>query len=209
MRIRAKNKLAVLRWILSASAFTVFVLSMRAAFKIESYGAAAYVIFALVCFIASILLLIPETVKPTCRYFSGLIIAFIFPDHKFSKPTLTYTLARRYMELERYEDAINEYAKIIHYYPGETEAYLEGKYHQGYKRQMDIYVHILRNMDFKVSDTTYFMVCNGEKTNDFFENRIDFKTVLVPYKSDPSWIPNKIKEMKNILESDKIPEYNI
>ena len=125
MRIRAKNKLAVLRWILSASAFTVFVLSMRAAFKIESYGAAAYVIFALVCFIASILLLIPETVKPTCRYFSGLIIAFIFPDHKFSKPALTYTLARRYMELERYEDAINEYAKIIHYYPGETEAYLE------------------------------------------------------------------------------------
>jgi len=64
-------------------------------------------------------------------------------------------------------------------------------------------------MDFKVSDTTYFMVCNGEKTNDFFKNRIDFKTVLVPYKSDPSWIPNKIKEMKMILDKEEIPEYNI
>ena len=73
---------------------------------------------------------------------------------------------------------------------------------------MDIYVHILRNMDFKVSDTTYFMVCNGEKTNDFFENRIDFKTVLVPYVSDPSWIPGKIKEMKQVLESEAIPDYN-
>ena len=88
-------------------------------------------------------------------------------------------------------------------------AYLEGKYHQGYKRQMDIYVHILRNMDFKVSDTTYFMVCNGEKTNDFFENRIDFKTVLVPYKSDPSWIPDKIIDMKKTLDSKDVPEYNV
>jgi len=93
--------------------------------------------------------------------------------------------------------------------PVETEAYLESKFHQGYKRQMDIYVHILRNMNFKVSDQTYFMVCNGEKTNDYFNNRIDFKTVLVPYKSDSSWVPNKIKEMKSVLDNNQIPEYNI
>jgi len=97
---------------------------MLVAFNMESFGAAPYVIFSLVCFIASILLLIPETVKPTCHYLSGRIVAFVFPDHKFSKPALTYALARRYIELERYEDAIQEYAKIIHYYPAETEAYL-------------------------------------------------------------------------------------
>jgi len=124
MRIQAKNKLAVFRWFLSASAFVVFMLSMRAAFKMESFGAAPYVIFSLGCLIAAILLLIPETVKPTCHYLSGRIVAFVFPDHKFSKPALTYALARRYIELERYEDAIQEYAKIIHYYPAETEAYL-------------------------------------------------------------------------------------
>ena len=49
----------------------------------------------------------------------------------------------------------------------------------------------------------------SEKTNDFFENRIDFKTVLVPYKSDPSWIPSKIKEMKKTLDRKEIPESNI
>ena len=74
---------------------------------------------------------------------------------------------------------------------------------------MDIYVHILRNMNFKVSNNTFFMVCNGEKTNDEFGNRIDFKTVLVPYEADPSWIPDKIKEMKKVLESEDIPDYNI
>ena len=112
-------------------------------------------------------------------------------------------------DLDKEELVVVDYKAQSNNTPVETEAYLEGKYHQGYKRQMDIYVHILRNMDFKVSDTTYFMVCNGEKTNDFFENRIDFKTVLVPYKSDPSWIPDKIKEMKITLDREEIPEYNI
>lgn len=97
---------------------------MLVAFNMGSFGAAPYVIFSLVCFIASILLLIPETVKPTCHYLSGLIVSFIFPDHKFSKPSLSYALARRYIEQSRYDDAMQEYGKIIHYYPGEIEAYL-------------------------------------------------------------------------------------
>ena len=33
-------------------------------------------------------------------------------------------------------------------------------------------------MNFKVSDISYFYVCNGEKTNDKFDNKIDFKTTL-------------------------------
>ena len=112
-------------------------------------------------------------------------------------------------DLDKEELVVVDYKAQSNNTPVETEAYLEGKYHQGYKRQMDIYVHILRNMDFKVSNTTFFMVCNGEKTNAFFKNRIDFKTVLVPYNSDTSWIPSKIKEMKKTLDKKEIPDYNI
>ena len=111
-------------------------------------------------------------------------------------------------DLDKEELVVVDYKAQSNNTPVETEAYLESKFHQGYKRQMDIYVHILRNMDFKVSNKTYFMVCNGEKTNEEFGNKIDFKTVLIPYEADPSWIPNKIKEMKKTLESDKVPEYN-
>jgi len=111
-------------------------------------------------------------------------------------------------DLDKKELVVVDYKAQSNNTPVETEPYLESKFHQGYKRQMDIYVHILRNMDFKVSNTTYFMVCNGEKTNEEFGNRIDFKTVLVPYKADPSWIPNKIKDMKKTLESENIPDYN-
>ena len=111
-------------------------------------------------------------------------------------------------DLDKEELVVVDYKAQSNNTTVETEAYLEGKYHQGYKRQMDIYVHILRNMDFKVSDMTYFMVCNGEKTNDSFNNKIDFKTVLVPYQSDPSWIPEMIIKMKETLESESIPDYN-
>ena len=71
---------------------------------------------------------------------------------------------------------------------------------------MDIYVHILRKMNFKVSDISYFYVCNGEKTNNKFENKIDFKPTLIPYGVNTTWIEDKIIEMKQVLNSDKIPE---
>ena len=71
---------------------------------------------------------------------------------------------------------------------------------------MDIYVHILRKMNFEVSDKTYFYVCNGEKTNDKFDNKIDFKTTLVPYRVNTSWVEKKLTEMKEVLNLDEPPE---
>lgn len=93
-------------------------------------------------------------------------------------------------------------------YPVETKSYLESKFHQGYKRQMDIYVHILRNMDFKVSNLTYFLVCNAEKSFKKFDEKLNFTVTLIPYKADPAWIPGKIKEMKKTLESKVVPDFN-
>ena len=90
----------------------------------------------------------------------------------------------------------------------ETEPYLSNIYHHGYKIQMDIYVHILRKMDFKVSDTAYFYVCNGEKSYDKFDDKLNFTTTLVPYKTDTSWIDREIIEMKKTLDSDTVPEIN-
>jgi hypothetical protein len=61
-------------------------------------------------------------------------------------------------------------------------------------------------MNFDVSDRTIFYVCNGEKTNDKFENKIDFKTTLIPYRVDTSWIEKKLVEMKNVLNLKTAPE---
>ena len=90
----------------------------------------------------------------------------------------------------------------------ETEAYLEDQYHQSYKVQMDIYVYILRQMKFKVSDTAYFLVCNGLKTPDKFDATLQFDLTLVPYKTNDSWVKNKIIDMKKTLEAKDVPEIN-
>ena len=44
------------------------------------------------------------------------------------------------------------------------------------------------------------------KVSDKFENKIDFKTTLIPYRVDTSWIEEKIVEMKDVLNSEKVPE---
>ena len=88
----------------------------------------------------------------------------------------------------------------------EKEYYLKSQYHQGYKTQMDIYVYILRKMNFKVSSTSYFMVCNGVKTKDKFDANMEFDITLVDYETDTSWVQNKINDMKLTLDSNTIPE---
>ena len=91
-------------------------------------------------------------------------------------------------------------------YPVNVNSYLGSEWHLNYKLQMDIYVHILRKMNFNVSDMSYFYVCNGEKTNNSFENKMNFKTTLIPYKVDLSWIESKLNEMKKILNLDSPPD---
>ena len=90
-------------------------------------------------------------------------------------------------------------------YPVSITSYLGSEWHLSYKLQMDIYVHILKKMNFNVSNMSYFYVCNGEKTNNSFENKMNFKTTLVPYKVNTSWIESKLTEMKEVLNLDSPP----
>ncbi|MAJ23638.1 MAG: hypothetical protein CBC24_07760 [Candidatus Pelagibacter sp. TMED64] len=92
--------------------------------------------------------------------------------------------------------------------PVEINKYLNNPYHQAYKIQMDIYVHILRKMNFKVSNTAYFYVCNGEKNYENFNGKLNFTTTLVPYETNTTWVDGKILEMKKTLESPIVPKIN-
>ncbi len=94
-------------------------------------------------------------------------------------------------------------------YPVTVSSYLKSEWHLSYKLQMDIYVHILRKMNFKVSDLSFFYVCNGLKSKNKFDKKIEFTTTLVPYRVNTSWIENKIIEMKEVLNLDRPPEINI
>ena len=109
---------------------------------------------------------------------------------------------------EKKELVVVDYKAQSNSAPVETKSYLSNIYHQAYKIQLDIYVHILRKMNFKVSDTAYFYVCNGDRNYERFDDKLNFTITLIPYQTNTSWIDKKIVEMKKVLDSLDVPEIN-
>ena len=111
-----------------------------------------------------------------------------------------------WLNLDTQEIIVCDYKAQSTSYEVEKEYYLNGTYHQGYKMQMDIYVYILKQMNFKVSNTSYFMVCNGIKSADKFNAKMDFDIKLIDYQVKTDWIKKKLLDMKKTMDSTEIPE---
>ncbi len=75
-----------------------------------------------------------------------------------------------------------------------------------YKRQMEIYQWLFRKMGFNVSETGYFVYCNGSTDRKAFDKKIEFDVSVIPYKGNDSWIEQIIIDLHKCLLSDEIPE---
>jgi CRISPR/Cas system-associated exonuclease Cas4 (RecB family) len=87
--------------------------------------------------------------------------------------------------------------------PGEVS--LDADWQIGYKRQLEIYQWLLRQNDLKVSDTGYFVYTNGRLDLDGFYDKVEFKTKLIAYKGDDSWVEAAIIKMKECMDGE-MPE---
>lgn len=74
-----------------------------------------------------------------------------------------------------------------------------------YRKQMEIYQWLLRKNGLKVSDTGYFVYCTGRANQETFDKKIEFDVVVIPYTGDDSWVEKTILQIKDCLESEKIP----
>ena len=70
----------------------------------------------------------------------------------------------------------------------------------GYKRQMEMYQWLLRQLDFKVSDTGYFVYCNGKTDREAFDAKLDFDIDLIAYVGNSSWVEGVLLEIKKCLD---------
>jgi len=86
------------------------------------------------------------------------------------------------------------------------EVSLDEDWQISYKRQMEIYQWLFRKNGFQVSETGYFVYCNGLADKKAFDKKIEFSVKLIPYKGDDSWIEKTIFDIYQCLISDKIPE---
>lgn len=87
---------------------------------------------------------------------------------------------------------------------GEIELTDEG-FHKSYKRQIEVYQWLLRQNDFNVSDTGYFVYVNGRKDREKFDGKLEFNAKIISYTGSDSWVEPELEQIKRCLDSAEAP----
>ena len=83
---------------------------------------------------------------------------------------------------------------------------LNKDWQDGYKRQMEVYQWLLRQNGYKVSDTGYFVYCNGKTDREAFDGKLEFDITLIAYKGNDSWVEKTILEAHKCLNAIRYPK---
>ena len=95
------------------------------------------------------------------------------------------------------------------------EINLEGRWKQGYKRQIEMYQWILRRKGFPVNDIGYFVYVDGQHYGvdgmlDEEENQatMEFKATLLTYRGDESWVDDALQNISTLLYQTHGPDHH-
>ena len=86
------------------------------------------------------------------------------------------------------------------------EVSLDADWQIAYKRQVEFYQWLLRGNNLEVSDQAWFVYANGIKGDGFFNDQLEFKTKLLSYDGDASWIEPTLDRLIECL-NDESPPY--
>lgn len=87
----------------------------------------------------------------------------------------------------------------------DKEISLDDKWKQNYKRQVEFYQWLLRKNDFAVSNTAYFVFCNGTTDREAFDGKLEFDVTILPYEGSDAWVEGTIQQVHECLLSDTPP----
>ena len=82
------------------------------------------------------------------------------------------------------------------------EVSIDSDWQISYKRQMEVYQWLLRRNDLAVSDTGYFVYTNGRMDLDGFNDRVEFRTKVIPYTGNDEWVEPTLQAMKGCMDGD-------
>jgi hypothetical protein len=82
---------------------------------------------------------------------------------------------------------------------------LDRDWHDGYKRQMEIYQWLLQQNGLPVSNIGYFVYCNGKTDRAAFDGKLEFDITLIPYKGENSWVETALINAKKCLDIPESP----
>lgn len=79
------------------------------------------------------------------------------------------------------------------------------RFHNQYRRQMEVYQWLLRGNEVTVSDTGYFVYVNGRKDREAFDGRLEFDVNLIAYTGSDGWVEKTIVSIHQCLMLEKPP----
>ncbi|MEA2113575.1 MAG: PD-(D/E)XK nuclease family protein, partial [Patescibacteria group bacterium] len=85
------------------------------------------------------------------------------------------------------------------------EVNLDAEWQIGYKRQMEIYQWLLRHNNLEISNTGYFVYCNGRKDVEAFDGKLEFDVKIIPYEGNDSWVEKALIGARQCLMDAQIP----
>lgn len=85
------------------------------------------------------------------------------------------------------------------------EISLEGQWQDRLKREVEIYQWLLRKNGFTVSNTAYFVYCNGKKDMPLFDKKLHFNIDLLPYEGSDSWVEEAVNKAYRCLQTNIVP----
>ncbi|OGL29821.1 hypothetical protein A3D14_02465 [Candidatus Saccharibacteria bacterium RIFCSPHIGHO2_02_FULL_47_12] len=84
----------------------------------------------------------------------------------------------------------------------QSDVNIDSDWQISYKRQMEVYQWLLARQGLEVSNTAYFVYTNARMDHEGFFDRVEFRTKIIPYKGDDSWVEPTIEKMKKCMEGD-------
>ncbi|GIL05439.1 MAG: hypothetical protein BroJett031_19590 [Betaproteobacteria bacterium] len=85
------------------------------------------------------------------------------------------------------------------------EVTLDAEWQDAYKRQVEFYQWLLRQHRVKVADRAWFVYANGVKDEAPFDDVLRFRTKLIPYDGDASWVEPTLREVADCLAMKQPP----
>jgi hypothetical protein len=76
---------------------------------------------------------------------------------------------------------------------------LNEDWHASYKRQIEIYQWLLRQIGFMVSPTAYWVYANGDAAAERFDQTLRFRMTVIEYQGADDWVDDHIKAAKKCL----------
>ncbi len=87
----------------------------------------------------------------------------------------------------------------------DKEVGIDSEWQISYKRQLEVYQWLLRQNGLTVNNTGYFVYTNARFDVDGFHDQLTFRTKLIPYIGNDSWVEPTLRKMKQCLDGDMPP----